>query len=320
MAESIYEKYAVRKPIYEAGSGIKNRQSPTMTFMSEKQTRRALLYYAGVDLRHTRNRTLISWNMCTTMMKSSSSTAAIQNSRRCSAAEIEFYIGGQPITFNTTTSMYIPKGTPHGPVTWKKFYYPHVQMAFMLGTGDPAKAWGKDITDGNKKPSKKTKDFDYEQYVIRSPMREAGPGQIGRQSPTMTYMSRTQINVANTYIEWGWIYDVVKVPLPKMVHDEKDEIVLHIGGDPKNPEDLGRTWSSTWATINSCSTRASACGFPRVHAWPVNLAQIPPPAYRNGDHARGGDGNGRVGGQLLRAGRQAYANRAETTRTAATDK
>jgi hypothetical protein len=30
-------KYAVRKPIYEAGPGVKGRQSPTMTFMSEKQ-------------------------------------------------------------------------------------------------------------------------------------------------------------------------------------------------------------------------------------------------------------------------------------------
>ena len=38
MAESEYEKYAVRKAIYEAGPGIKGRQSPTMTFISEKQT------------------------------------------------------------------------------------------------------------------------------------------------------------------------------------------------------------------------------------------------------------------------------------------
>ena len=38
MTESKYEKFAVRKPIYEAAPGIKGRQSPTMTFMSEKQT------------------------------------------------------------------------------------------------------------------------------------------------------------------------------------------------------------------------------------------------------------------------------------------
>lgn len=238
MAESVYEKYAVRKPVYEVCSGIKNRQSPTMTFMSEKQTGAPYYITLGwvygipkpnphvMEHVHDYDEILLFYG-------------GDSKQPQVLGAEIEFYIGGQPITFNTTTSMYIPKGTPHGPVSWKKFYYPHVQMAFMLGTGDPKKAWGKDITSGNKKPSKKTRDFDYEQYVIRSPMREAGPGQIGRQSPTMTYMSRTQINVANTYIEWGWIWDVVKVPLPKMVHDNLDEIVLHIGGDPKNPEDLG---------------------------------------------------------------------------------
>jgi hypothetical protein len=238
MAESVYEKNAVRKPIYEVGKGVKNRQSPTMTFMSEKQTGAPYYITLGwiygipepnphvMEHVHDYDEILLFYG-------------GDYKQPQVLGAEVEFYIGGQPITFNTTTSMYIPKGTPHGPATWKKFHYPHAQMAFILGTGDPNKAWGKDITSGNNKPSKKTKDFDYEQYVIRSPMREAGPGQKNRQSPTMTYMSRTQINVANTYIEWGWIWGVVEGGLPKMVHDNLDEIVLHIGGDPKDPEDLG---------------------------------------------------------------------------------
>ena len=41
MAESQYEKYVVRKPNYEAGPGVKNRQSPTMSFMSTKQVTRS---------------------------------------------------------------------------------------------------------------------------------------------------------------------------------------------------------------------------------------------------------------------------------------
>ena len=44
MAESVYEKYAVRKPLYEAGPGIKKRQSPTMTFMSSRQVPEASYY------------------------------------------------------------------------------------------------------------------------------------------------------------------------------------------------------------------------------------------------------------------------------------
>jgi hypothetical protein len=117
--------------------------------------------------------------------------------------EIEFYIGGQSITFNTTTGIFIPKGVPHGPLIWKKFTFPHIEMAFMLGTGDVTKGWRK---SGIKEPKKtlptKTDKFDYEQYVIRSPIREAGGIIKNRQSPTMTYMSRHHINVANYYIEF----------------------------------------------------------------------------------------------------------------------
>ena len=238
MAESVYEKNAVRKPVYEVCSSVKNRQSPTMTFMSEKQTGAPYYITLGwiygipepnphvMEHVHDYDEILLFYG-------------GDYKQSQVLGGEVEFYIDGQPITFNTTTSMYIPKGTPHGPVTWKRFDYPHVQMSFILGTGDPAKAYGKDITSGSKKPSKKTRDFDYEQYVIRSPMREAGPGQKNRQSPTMTYMSRTQIGVANTYIEWGWVWGIVEPNLPKMVHDNLDEIVLHIGGDSKNPEDLG---------------------------------------------------------------------------------
>ena len=154
--------------------------------------------------------------------------------------EIEFYIGGQPITFNTTTGIFIPAGVPHGPLTWKKFEFPHIEMAMMLGTGNMKKGWGQSgIREEKSSPPKKEKDFDYEQYVIRSPMREAGGESMpGRQSHTMTYMSRTQINVVQYYIEFGWIWDIPP-ELGAMVHKKYDEIVLHIGGDPNNPEDLG---------------------------------------------------------------------------------
>jgi hypothetical protein len=76
---------------------------------------------------------------------------------------------------------------------------------------------------------------------VRSPMREQGVGYFtaGRQVPTMTYMGRKQVRRAKLYIEFGWIWDVVQPPIRKMVHEKYDEIVLHIGGDPENPGDLG---------------------------------------------------------------------------------
>jgi hypothetical protein len=241
MPESKYEKYVVRKPIYEAGVGYQGRQSPTMTFMSSKQVPEANYY---IELGwiyeiprpnphihehvHPYDEIVLHWGGNPEMPQ-------------VLGGEIEFYIGGQPITFNTTTGIYIPAGTPHGPLTWKKFEFPHIEMAFMLGTGDMAKGWDKSgITESKRAPSKKTKKFDYEQYVIRSPMRES-PGALsgqGRQSPTMTYMSGLQIPGVNIYIEMGWIYAVTDT-LDEMHHDNFDEIVLHIGGDPKDPEDLG---------------------------------------------------------------------------------
>jgi hypothetical protein len=238
---SEYEKYAVRKPLYEMLPGIGGRQSPMMTFMSEKQT--GAPYYIELgwihDLPspnphihehvHDYDEIVIHWGGDYTRPQ-------------VLGGEIEFSIGGQPITFNTTTGIYIPAGVPHGPLTWKKFEFPHVEMTLLLGTGDPKKGWDKSgIREAKTTPPEKTEKFDYEQYVVRSPMREQGAGYFtaGRQVPTMTYVSRKQIPAAKTYLEFGWVWDIVQPPIQKMVHDNYDEIVLHIGGDPDNPEDLG---------------------------------------------------------------------------------
>jgi hypothetical protein len=44
MAETDYERYLVRKLVYEAFGGVKNRQSPTMTMMSSAQVPEAKYY------------------------------------------------------------------------------------------------------------------------------------------------------------------------------------------------------------------------------------------------------------------------------------
>jgi hypothetical protein len=243
MSPAQYEKYAVRKPIYEASPGVKKRQSPVMTYMSDKQVP-GVPYYITLgwiyDIPEPNphiHQHVHEYDEILLHCGGNPETPQVLG------GEIEFYIGGQPVTFNTTTGIFIPAGTPHGPLTWKKFASPHIQMTFILGAGDHTKAWGKSgIHEAKPSLPKKDKKFDYEQYVIRSPMREAGNKlQTGRQTPTMTYMSKTQINVANYYIEFGWIWDVVDPPIPAMTHKKYDEIVMHIGGDPQHPEDLGAT-------------------------------------------------------------------------------
>ena len=241
-----YEKYLVRKPIYEAFGGTKNRQSPTMTIMSNKQVPGCNYYMEpgwiyGIpepnpslhEHVHDYDEIVMHWG-------------GNYKQPQVLGGEIEFYVGGQSIIFNTTTFLYIPKGTPHGPVIWRKFEYPHMQCAMMIGSGEAGEAWDTSgIKESKDKLPVKKKDFDYEQYVVRSPMREAGAEfTAGRTAPTMTYMSGAQIPGVNFYIEFGWTFGmpVSKIAgsgMPEMVHKKFDEIVLHVGGDPQNPEDLG---------------------------------------------------------------------------------
>jgi hypothetical protein len=82
----------------------------------------------------------------------------------------------------------------------------------------------------------------YQKNLVRVPSREVGDGVKikGRQNPTMTYMSNDLVPGSNTYIEIGWIYEMPE-PNPHILNHSHnyDEIVLHIGSDPREPENLG---------------------------------------------------------------------------------
>jgi hypothetical protein len=236
-----YERYLVRKPIYESCSGVKNRQSPVMTYMSQAQVPEASCYVTfgwiydipepnPYVMEHVHDFDEIILHLGSDPYAS-----------RDLGAEIEFYIGGQPITFNTTTSIFIPAGVPHGPLTWKRFTKPHIQMVLLPRTGSyeagPEKSRLKATLGG---PPQKTSNIDYEEYVVRTPVREVGRGVKNRQMPTMTYMSRHLVLGANYYIECGWIYGMPE-PNPHVfehIHNY-DEVILHFGSDPDCPEDLG---------------------------------------------------------------------------------
>ncbi len=55
-------------------------------------------------------------------------------------AEIEMGCGGQPLSFDRTTALFVPRGTKHGPLKWNKVSRPHIEITMMLGCGDFAKA------------------------------------------------------------------------------------------------------------------------------------------------------------------------------------
>jgi hypothetical protein len=55
-------------------------------------------------------------------------------------AEIEFYLGGEKLVLNKTSTVYVPKGVRHGPLIWKRVDRPHLEMTIMLGAGTLAEA------------------------------------------------------------------------------------------------------------------------------------------------------------------------------------
>ena len=120
----------------------------------------------------------------------------------------------------------------------------------MFGSGDPYAGVDRTAAGAERAAEgaagavpKKTAGFDFEEYAIRSPLLEAGPDFMvtGRQLPSMTYLSRTQVNTTNNYLEFGWIWDVPSRPIGRMRHDNHGEMVFHFGNDPDHPEELGAT-------------------------------------------------------------------------------
>ncbi|MBN2060798.1 MAG: hypothetical protein JW882_10335 [Deltaproteobacteria bacterium] len=141
MSDINYEKYLVRKPVYETPSGFKNRQSPTMTYMSNGQIPGVDYYIEfgwiyGIpepnphvhEHSHKYNEIVLH-------------IGGDPENPEDLGGEIEACVEGQPLTFDTTTALYLPKGTKHGPLTWKKFSKPHIEMAIMLGTGNINEGW-----------------------------------------------------------------------------------------------------------------------------------------------------------------------------------
>ena len=170
-SSSEFEKYAIREPDMGLFPKVKGRD-PIMTYLND-QLFPGVPYHIDLSFitsvpephifEHTLDydRIIIHWG-------------TDHNYPQDLGATLEYYIGGQRIEFSNTTSMFIPKGTRVGPVNWLKVNRPHIMMEFILGTGDTSIYTNSGIFEPKDGLPEKTDNFDYEQYVIRSPMREAG--------------------------------------------------------------------------------------------------------------------------------------------------
>jgi hypothetical protein len=57
--------------------------------------------------------------------------------------EFDFTVGDEKFTFTTAVSIFLPSGTPHGPVIYKKVTRP----IFMVGIGNPEKGYTQNFTE-----------------------------------------------------------------------------------------------------------------------------------------------------------------------------
>ena len=177
ITQSEYEKYAIRTPDMSLFPKVKGRE-PIMTYLNDK-------LFPGVPYH-------IDLSFITSVPEPHIFEHAIDYDRiyifwgtdhknpQSLGATIECYIGGQRTEFSNTTSLFIPKGMKLGPVSWLKVNRPHIMMEFVLGTGDSSIITNSGMFDPKDTPPEKTEEIDYEQFVIRSPMREAGDS---RQAP-----------------------------------------------------------------------------------------------------------------------------------------
>ena len=137
MTDTDYGKNLVQEPHYEVGGNqdIRGRQNPTMTVMSNDLVPGSDTYIELEwvyempepnphihDHAHDYNEIVLH-------------VGTDPDNPEELGAEIEFVVGGQKLTINKTSALFIPKGVEHGPLTWKKVDRPHLQMVVMPGAG-----------------------------------------------------------------------------------------------------------------------------------------------------------------------------------------
>jgi hypothetical protein len=134
MPRKDYRKYFVEKPAYEVTPlfEVKGRR-PAMTLMSNNLVPGSNMYietgwvFGMPDpdphiFEHVHDYDEIVIHLGTDP----------QNQEEL-GAEIEFMVGGQPLKIDKTSAVYVPRGVKHGPLTWKKYQKPHLQLTIMIG-------------------------------------------------------------------------------------------------------------------------------------------------------------------------------------------
>jgi len=245
MTKTSYEKNLIQKPIREAGPKyeLKNRMNPSMTYMSAAQVPGVKYYIEfgwvwGIpepnphtpEHMHRFNEIILH-------------IGGDGNNPEDLGADIECIVGGQSLTINNTSALFVPPFLKHGPLTWKKYRRPHIQMTVTVGTGSMRENWVDMNSEEAKKALAKQKNGNnYTKYLVSKPVKEVVAGMSVKNRPggSSTLMNNNLVPGSNIYIEGGWVLGMPD-PNPHIFEHAHDyeEIVMHFGDDYRNPEELG---------------------------------------------------------------------------------
>jgi hypothetical protein len=233
-----YEKYRVSRPACTLGGGVKGRQSPVMTYLSNGLVPGCNLY---IEMGWVTGMPEPNPHIATHTLDYDEIIIHIggdPDSPRDLGAEVAYYVDGQPLVFDTTTLLYVPAGVPRGPAVWRSYRQPHIVMSIVLGPETTVAAW---MTSTRPGIPDRTGDTDYEKYLVREPVYLSGTEVTEAiKNPAPIYLSSDLVDGCRAYIDFGWIYDLPDPNPPIPEHDHNyEEVVVVIGGDPDNPEDLG---------------------------------------------------------------------------------
>ncbi len=241
-----FERLITRFPDGEVVPAIMNRQIPSMTVISDKLVPGSNNYMEGGwiydmpepnpgvnEMVHDKYDELV-------MLIGSD-----PENPEYLGAEVDFYVGGQCIRLDKTCAMFIPKGLRHGPMHYRKFLEkypnnkPHLMSGIMIGVGDLMKAWGGSGVTEAKEGMPVRDEGDDRDYSLLAPKQNVFEvGQELKNRKSMTIMNSELVPETYSYINLSWITGIPETDPREHAHDY-DELLIHLGGNPYNPYDLG---------------------------------------------------------------------------------
>ena len=135
------KKYFVKKPAYEVTptEEVKGRH-PAMTLMSNNLVPGANMYVEAGWVTGMPDPATHIYEHVHDYDEIVIHIGTDPDNREELGGEIEFLVDGQPLTINKSSAVFVPKGIKHGPLTWKGFKKPHIELTIMVGAGTLAEA------------------------------------------------------------------------------------------------------------------------------------------------------------------------------------